>query len=355
MNLYDYIVRTSAAALELQTTDGSMPPGHNGPYHNPETPVRNTSHWLITFLKTYEITGEQKYRGAAERAAQYLLSDELRPHNATFWCLKCPKSHPSNGLIGQAWVIEALTYAAEMLEIEECYKLAESLFLLHPWDATQKAWRKVHINGTVDIYDYTFNHQLWFAAAGSLLKNTSEAQKRSKAFADNLKKHMRLYANGVIKHLNPYFIGRMIDLPKAPLKLIYFYGLHRNYYYLKAVGYHGFNLYALSILKKYFHSIELPESISLQKLFSPTHRETFIGELDRSPYSYPYNPAGIEIAYALETFYPDRIEQVKEWLHRQFSKTWDEQHDMMWKKAADSKTNAARIYEGVRLANYMIF
>ena len=332
-----------------------MPPGHNGPYNDPETPVRTTSHWLITFLKTYEITGEQKYREAAERAAQYLLSGEHRPHNATFWCLKSSKNHPSNGLIGQAWVIEALTYAADKLDMQKCYKLAETLFLLHPWDTQKKAWRKVHINGSIDIFDYTFNHQLWFAAAASLLKNTPEAQERSKVFADNLNKHMRLYKTGVIKHLNPYFIGRMIDLPKAPLKLMYFYGLHRNYYYLKAAGYHGFNLYALSILKKSFHSIQLPASISLQKLFSPIQEKLFISELDRSPYSYPYNPAGIEIAYALETFYPDRVGQVKEWLHLQFSKTWDEQHDMMWKNSADPTTNAARIYEGVRLNNYVIF
>lgn len=354
MNLYDLIIRSADAALDLQKADGSMPPGHNGPYHDPETPVRNTSHWLITFLKVYEISGEQKYRIAAERAVHYLLSDKIRPHNATFWCLKSPKNHPSNGLIGQAWVIEALVYAANLLDIQECYSLAESLFLLHPWDENKKAWRKVHINGTIDEFDYTFNHQLWFAAASGLLKNTPEALERAKLFINNLKKHMIIYRNGVIKHINPFFIGRPIDIVKLPIKVIYFYGLYRKYYYLKAVGYHAFNLYALSILKNSFNSFRLPEPISFERLFSPIQNDTFIRELDQSKYAYPYNPAGIEIAYSLQTFYPERSAQIKEWLHRQFLRTWNDKIHMMSKNAADPTTNAARIYQAARLRDYAI-
>ncbi|WP_295101702.1 hypothetical protein [uncultured Candidatus Kuenenia sp.] len=51
MLLGDIIVQSGRAALQLQAKDGSFPQGCNGPYHDPETPARNTAHWLITMLK----------------------------------------------------------------------------------------------------------------------------------------------------------------------------------------------------------------------------------------------------------------------------------------------------------------
>lgn len=352
MTLYDYLIRSAHAALDIQHNNGSMPPGHNGPYHEIETPVRNTSHWILTFLKAYTIAGDLKFKDAAERATHYLISNEVRPCGATFLCLKDSASNPGNGLIGQAWAVEALVCAAETLQMQECYDIAEKVFLLHPWDHKNNLWRKVHVDGRTLLHDYTFNHQLWFAAAASMLKNTPEAQEHSKAFTEHLKTHMRLYSNGIIKHLNPLFIGRMVDIPKAPLKILYFYGIKRHYFYRKAVGYHGFNLYALGILSNSFPSLRLWRSYVLKKLFSPVQSNEFIRELAQSNYAYPYNPAGIEIAYALEKFYPEQDERIKEWLNRQFSITWDEQNSMMWKSAADPLTNAARIYEATRLKNY---
>ena len=60
MDLYEIISLSASSALKLQRDDGSMPPGWNGPYRQQETPVRNTAHWLITFLKAYEITEDRE-------------------------------------------------------------------------------------------------------------------------------------------------------------------------------------------------------------------------------------------------------------------------------------------------------
>ncbi len=91
MNLYDVVLLSASSALSMQKGDGSMPSGWNGPYHQSETPVRNTAHWLITFLKAYEITNDAGYKEAAEKCAEYLLSDNARPLNATFWHRKIAK------------------------------------------------------------------------------------------------------------------------------------------------------------------------------------------------------------------------------------------------------------------------
>ncbi len=56
MLLSNIIQQSSKAALQIQSDDGSFPPGHNGPYHDQETPVRNTAHWLFTMLKACEIS-----------------------------------------------------------------------------------------------------------------------------------------------------------------------------------------------------------------------------------------------------------------------------------------------------------
>ena len=81
---YELLERSARAALDWQREDGSFPPGRNGVYDEPETPVRTTSKWLTTLSKVYEITGEQTYADAANDAADYLLSDEARPYGYTF-------------------------------------------------------------------------------------------------------------------------------------------------------------------------------------------------------------------------------------------------------------------------------
>ena len=46
IRLWDLIVKSADKGKELQAGDGSMPAGHNGPHNDPETPVRNTAHWI---------------------------------------------------------------------------------------------------------------------------------------------------------------------------------------------------------------------------------------------------------------------------------------------------------------------
>ncbi len=147
-------------------------------------------------------------------------------------------------------------------------------------------------------------------------------------------------------------MGRLIDIPKIPAKLIFFYGLQRRYYYLKSVGYHGFNLYALSILRKTLPENPFWKSEMISKIFTPLQSGSFVEELSRSKYAYPYNPVGIEIAFFLETFYPEYGHLIPHWLNRQFSKSWDDKKCLMSYNTPDPITSSARIYEVTRLTNH---
>ena len=86
MQLHDLLERSARHGLTLQDPgDGSLPSGHNGSYGDVETPARNTSHWLMTFVWAHRRSGDPAFRDAAQRAAAYLQSEALRPHGASFW------------------------------------------------------------------------------------------------------------------------------------------------------------------------------------------------------------------------------------------------------------------------------
>ena len=69
-NIYYNLLKES---LKKQNNDGSMSPGHNGPYHDPETPVRNTSNYLMAFLRAWELSNDDKFLRGAEKCLNYLI------------------------------------------------------------------------------------------------------------------------------------------------------------------------------------------------------------------------------------------------------------------------------------------
>ena len=70
-SLDDSLIEAADASLSRQRDDGSFPPGHNGPYHDPETPVRNTAHYLYLYAALYEKTKNGAYRYAVLKSLYY--------------------------------------------------------------------------------------------------------------------------------------------------------------------------------------------------------------------------------------------------------------------------------------------
>ena len=101
-----------------------MPAGHNGPWNDPETPLRNTGLWLQQFLLAFGQTGDLDLRRAAETCAASMVQPSHRPGGHVF--LHRPAAHrrEANGLIGQAWTALALVAAADRV-----YRLEEGAIL----------------------------------------------------------------------------------------------------------------------------------------------------------------------------------------------------------------------------------
>ncbi len=351
--LTDQILFETDTALLTQNNNGSFPGGHNGPYFDIETPVRNTAHWVFTLCKMYQKTGEKKYFKPIEQGVKYLLSDEARPMNASFYCRTNPQKDLTNGVIGQAWVMEALLEVTNTLDREDCYKLAEEIFLMHPWLPGLKVWRVVNVDGSYNVYDPTFNHQLWFAAVGSLLKNTENAQELSLSFLENSLDILKLYDDGVIYHLTPFqkfklSVGQVVNKINY-LNKVKPYFFKESELYKKSVGYHAFNLYAFGILKQSFPDHKVWTSKKFKKIMDACNKSKFQALQNNNKYSYPYNPTGIELAFAFEQF-GNNDDRGQFWIDSQL-KTTSESDSIMTKSSEDITTAKARIYEACRLNN----
>ena len=363
MNLYDILIQSATAALSLQDSEqGYMPPGHNGSYHDPETPVRNTAHWLITFLKAYDISGEWKFLEGAKQAVKYLCSSDIRPMGATFWHRKNPNKDFCNGLMGQAWTIEALTIAAENLEIPELLTIAEQVFLLHPIDHVSGGWRCVGVDGSYLGVDYTFNHQLWFAASGGLLAKTGqscEVDQQVRQFLDGLTTLFEVHSYGLIRHMMPFKLfsiekkSQVLLKQARQLKKPQVFMQEKEYLRKKEVGYHGFNMYAFALLKQAYPEHVFWKSSKFLSTLNFIHSDYYTREIQTSKYGFPYNPPGFEIPFTLKTFHPDSQSQAEQsrWISQQLNASYNFETDLMNKNTDDLMTHAARIYEATRLDN----
>jgi len=353
--LHDLLARSAAAGLRQQHSDGWLPAGSNGPYADPETPVRNTSHWLVLFATAHWRTGEARLREAALRAAAFLGGSEARPAGATFLCRRRAGKDSCNGLVGQAWAIEALAEAATCLDAEPLAKLAETVFLLHPFDAHAGLWRRVEVDGSVLAPDYTLNHQLWFAAAGSILAPlaATEVGLRVRAFLDALPKNLALHRDGAVRHpVSPRAVLHIA--PRVALRLARERVRLRAPLREKAVGYHAFNLHALGTLRTRLPDHAFWATPHCERAWSYAGSEAFRSAVESNRYAWPYNPTGLEMAWALEAFAPGSRAEQERWVAEQLRRHFDARTNLLSRATSDPATLAARLYEAARLGDLCV-
>lgn len=367
--------RAAENAIENQRADGSFPEGVNGPYNDPETPVRATSHWLFTLSKLCSDRFNSKiepenltsFEEAAGRAIGYLQSETARPYEKTFRHRSSDKKDECNGLIGQAWTIEALVEAGRVFGRTDLIDLAEDVFLLHPFDAETALWRRTDTDGELLGFDRTFNHQLWFAAAGGELAqecNGSVAD-QVQQFLDNLLTLMDVTSEGRIRHLlRPSFgVGAYLryltqrhrrELTRNVILSPIRPPSNRRDLKQKSVGYQSFNLYGLALLHHNFPTHDIWDSEVIYQLFAYTDDDSFKERLRNNPYGYPYNVSGIELAFARHEFGFEEDRESDSWLHEQFSRTYNSESGLMDRNNPDPTILTARLYEATRLPDSTI-
>jgi len=382
VQLSELIIQTAEAGLDLQQNDGSFPSGTNGPYEDNETPVRNTSHWVITFLKAYEYSNDGRFLSAAGQAVKYLCSSSARPNEVAFYHREGNRfegQDRTNGLIGQAWTIEALAVASEYIKSEEVSRIASETFQAHPFNDDAGLWKRIDIDGQVVGYDNTFNHQLWFAMAGLLLldKSTTIEDNKKKSinhklncFLSNLDSVMSIFPSGLIIHpllpIRPLFktTKRNPGLQKSILKKWAYISVKKpinvvterslNNVLRKSRPYHSFNLYALAIIHEIRPELDFWDYEKHKKIIDYSKRNNYLQSLKTSEYGYKYNPPGFELPYAWYVFDGKLTRKAKRLLNEQLRYSYDSSSNLLLRNTSDEQTNAARFYELTRIPDLEI-
>jgi hypothetical protein len=366
ISLGDLVLQAGATALRTQAQDGSFPAGWNGPYRDPETPVRNTAHWLFLLLRCWRWTGEERWRTAAHSALAYLTSEAARPMAASFWCRRNPRKDFCNGLVGQAWVLEALLEAHRVLDDAQALGVAGEVFRAHPFCSRRAAWHCLHVDGHHGRIDPTLNHQLWFAVqAGELAdRGDAEAGRCLQSFLARLPARLLLYPSGLIRHDNPYWQAvQPLEWGLAGLRLARSLPAERRVH-AKSLGYHAFNTTALAQLLRWDRSGALRSSGRLQRAFAHLGSETYRRRIAAAPYGYEYNPPGFEVPVSLvladrnglttrngldRRSHPPAADLIVSWLETQVRHGLDPDTGQFSRGSGDPATAAARLYEATRL------
>lgn len=359
------------ARLEEFSRNGHAAPGHNGPYRIAETPVRNTSHWLITYAYLWKTTGEEKYRTVCRLFWEYLLAELKKSRSGAIRCLDDPKAADClNGTIGQAWTIEALTYAYDVFREEACLDGAFRIYRSQVFDPETGFWKRTGPDGQVLGYDLTVNHQVWFCYAGLLLlkyRQDPEIRKQTERFLERIQnEYFGVHASGLVKHFGcmtrfrPQFAKHYV---KQHVKYI---GLQLKVFDGKKVdlirqeeGYHLFELFGYALIARLYPDYPLFQSPAFRKALD---YGTDVGRLNRilnvqepekmNPYAYGYNSPAFEEPTA-ELVFRGKADEEKalDLLELQKRLTWNGETRMLDRGTDDADTLTARIYEYVHFCD----
>ncbi len=350
--------------------------GNNGPYLYTDTPVRNTAHWLIIYCFLWKNTRDERYREIALVFADYLVKMELKTISGAIECMHGEKFDHLNGLIGQAWVIEALIYAANTFNNRAFYDTAKRIYFSQSFVKETGLWKRIEIDGTVIDYDYTVNHQVWFAIAGCMIsayeKDTEIELQVTSFMKELLNKHFRIYRNGLIRHYldierpnsNIPFKSKCKRAVKDSLVMMRKIDPNRFDSKAQEKGYHIFELYGYAILKAYrpedplFSSEKFRKALKYGMDISKLNRSFNINRLlkgnskyQMNKYAYGYNSPAFEVPYILLTFlYDDKYNNAitTQLFEIQKKLVYNKKTGRLDRNNFDDETLTARLYEYIR-------
>lgn len=346
--------------------------GHNGPYYDPQTPVRVVAHEIFIFAYLYKYSQNDYFLDLMKANAEYLMSEDALPMGKVFYCRKTPYKDLSNGVIGQAWAIEGLVKAYEIFKEDKYLIKAVEVFKNHPFDFDKGVWYTLNVDGSIRGIDGTFNHQLWFAAVGFQIlsvKEDTEIKETCDRFMNRVSKLHAVYRNGLIKHpLRSRGIRALVSKALRIYKLFRNSLLKKTFKY-KENGYHLFNLYGFALIKKYGGHFSFFDSKMFQQELTYALSQDLVKGLEESKiekdihimknikypnvniYGFPYNSPAFELPFIVDQFLKPTKEN-KElidyyWL-KQMDITYDANEKGFFKNTEDPITLNARFYEYIR-------
>lgn len=353
---YDYIL-----------SNGHAEAGCNGPHGHKDTPVRNSAHLLIVYLFLVKHGLGQHYLKAANILINYLLDRVDSSESGAIQCMDSDKFDHINGLIGQAWVIEALVYAYKMNNDERLLKAALKLFRTQKYNYQTHLWERIEVDGRNIGYDPTYNHQFWFAASGILIGtiySDAEIKREIDDFMEySSKRDFVLDKNSRLKHRISFDekrapvskqIKKFIRKIAEPIRMININKYDEN---LFENAYHLFDIYGFAIIYenkpeyKLFETEKFRKAVRYALDIDNLNRQCgymmYVKSKRRCPFNkffYTYNSPAFEFPYVDLIFGRNDPDRYRELLKNQYFVTGEN----LDKNNPDIPTFRARSYELVR-------
>ncbi len=338
--------------------------GHNGPYNMRETPIRNTAHWIVSFSIMYKITREEDYKKIIEKFSQYLLDAVQNSKNGAVRCMYEDGFSSTNCLIGQAWAIEGLVSAYDILRWEKLLDAAERIFFSQEYDDKVHSWDMIDVDGYNLGKDIAFNHILWFAMAGGKIvqRRVNEEIERQVVDCINcIESHILVYKNGLISHFAVQNESLVRDLKTKIKKYICEFtgkGIpgRKNNWVEYERAYHLYSIYAIALIYQLYPQSKLFKSNKFQRIKEyGLKTDNFKRFNEKKDYAYFYNSPAFEypvVAYVFNAL--DREVKEEELFEIHINSTYNKMSNDFSKDAVDTETLNARIYEIMQYYDLLI-
>jgi len=347
--------------------------GLNGPYDDDETEVRYLAHLLVIATIECKLYGHHEYRDLINNMGEKLLS--MKDANHVYRMRVKPGKDECNGVIGHAWLIEGLLYAYKATGDDKYLEESERICVNHAFNNKIGLWGRPLMGNSDSAIDYTFNHELWYAATLAELlqaRSNTELQRQLDAFLEKLPEIVTINREGRVAHGIYCRISKKAAFKCiiARLRDVTWEKLSKPNLRYKEVGYHVFNLMAFARLYRILPKCEFWNTKSFKAALDFVKNNYFFDELEQDNilmdasthgdqltkeetsvniYGYPYNVPGFELMYCKEVFGDKMDEKItRKILSRQMELTWDEENGIFGKLCHDKVSINYRVYEYYR-------
>ena len=291
-----------------------MPGGHNGPYFDLESPVRNSSHWLATMALAFHLTSEEDFRNAGAGLARYLESRKPSIDGRSVHRQRFPKDW-TNGIIGPAWESEGLALAGRHLGLESASAAGAAILRRLGFDEEKGVWRVCDPATRSRGIDRTVNHQIYCAAIAAEYRDDTVLQARVERFISvALPNLLQTDAEGILKHHVPETPSQRLRhtaTERARTKMAF--ALRRAALGPGAVsdrsqrdrGYHLFSLYSAVRVSRAAGRPDVLEFPAVRRATATLPSLTADPGYRTNSYTFGYNPPGFELPYVVLYGAPD--------------------------------------------------
>lgn len=347
----------SERVVTIDARSALFPGGRNGPYFDIESPIRNSAHVLVAMSVAHHLTGSTRFAELGRQLTHFLLTAEALEQGSVLVHRQKRNKDGCNGVIGPAWVIEALALAGRLLQHDGARARARALADDQSFDSRAALWRRRDPNGGPSGVDRTLNHQVAFAAA--LQGASEEEDPRVRLFLDHLAGGgLRVEDDGLLIHHVPRrdevehrALGGRERFLRAAANSQHVARLRQRSlddHRARDIGYHLYALFCLARLCQLSPSHPLWASDEMARALSLPSRDGWLESLAENPYAYPYNGPGLELPLIAAVFSiqnPALAELSSRAVERQMALTWDGATRGFNRGSVDALTLMARSFE----------